>query len=50
VAYAETFMRGNMEVRSLLPVTDRDLEVASDLDLVARHLRGVRGRDTVQDR
>ena len=50
VAYAETFMRGRMEVHGLLPVTDRDLAVASDLDLVARHLRGVRGHGTVQDR
>lgn len=49
VAYAETFMRGGMEVRSLLPVTDRDLEVAGGTDLIARHLRGVRGRDTAID-
>ena len=42
VAYAETFFRGNMDVLDRLPVTDRDLLMAREPDVIARMLRGVR--------
>jgi len=46
VAYAETFMRGSMEVQNLLPVTERHLAAARETDPVVRRLRGVHSVET----
>jgi len=43
VAYAETFVRANMEVHRRLPVTDHDLRLAREGDPTGLVVRGVRG-------